>query len=123
MTEELKTEITKIFPNAKFEADLQACQNYLKPAGKAWMLCEAKDSVLEFIQTLSAIAKLKQRFNFPVKVIGSHSNIIFTERGFDGLILVMDRVPAQPDDIEIIDDRVIVKKPVPLRKRKVRFSQ
>lgn len=111
---DLNSEIIKIFPNTRFDADLQVCQNYLKPAGKARMLCYAKDSVFEFIPTLSAIAKLKRQFNFPVKVIGGHSNLLFTEKGFEGLVLIVDCIPAKSEDIEIIENQVIVKKPVPL---------
>ena len=114
LTSQLKSEIAKLFPNAKFDASLQSYQNYLKPAGKAWMICDMNDAVLEYTPTLSAIAKLKQEYNFPIKAIGKHSNIMFTERGFDGLILILDALPVKPEDIEVCEDRVIVKKSAPL---------
>jgi UDP-N-acetylenolpyruvoylglucosamine reductase len=114
MPDELKTKLQQIFPNTIFNVDLTDYQNYLKPSGKCWALCSIENLDTDFLQKLSKLTKLKKEFNFPIKVIGKHTNIIFTERGFHGLLLIIDRKNISSDDVVIKDNIVIVNNPVPL---------
>jgi UDP-N-acetylenolpyruvoylglucosamine reductase len=113
MNEQLQAKLKEIFPTIIFNAELTGFHNFLKPAGKAGAIAKLYEASKTKLEALTELANLQKEYDFPIKVLGAHSNILITSAGFEGLILLDTFSGSIEQALEVSDNgKVIVSQPI-----------